>query len=89
MNPESVIQIIRGALDMAILLSALPLLSALLVGLVIGMVQAATQINEMTLSFIPKLLVLALCFALAGQWMLSELVGYTQTLFGEIPFLIG
>lgn len=89
MGPETVIDIIRGALDMAILLSALPLISALVIGLTIGMVQAATQINEMTLSFIPKLLVLALCFSFAGHWMLGELIGYTKALFSEIPFLIG
>ena len=89
MTPEDVIEVIRGALDMAILLSALPLMAALVIGLSIGMVQAATQINEMTLSFIPKLLVLALCFSFAGHWMLSELIDYTQRLFKEIPFLIG
>lgn len=89
MNPQDVVQIIRGALDMAILLSAMPLLAALVVGLVIGMVQAATQINEMTLSFIPKLLVLAACFAFGGQWMLGELINYTERLFRDIPFVLG
>ena len=89
MSPEDVIEVIRGALDMAVLLSALPLMAALVIGLSIGMVQAATQINEMTLSFIPKLLVLALCFSFAGHWMLSQLVSYTQRLFSEIPYLIG
>ena len=89
MSPEDVIEIIRGALDMAILLSAMPLMAALVIGLSIGMVQAATQINEMTLSFIPKLLVLAVCFSVGGPWMLSELIDYTQRLFREIPYLIG
>ena len=89
MNPESVITITRKALDLAILIGALPLLSALVVGLVIGMVQAATQINEMTLSFIPKLLVLALAFSIAGRWMLTELMDFTTNLYNDIPYLIG
>jgi flagellar biosynthetic protein FliQ len=65
------------------------LLSALAAGLIIGMFQAATQINEMTLSFIPKLLVLAAALYLGGGWMLKVIVGYTESLITSIPALIG
>ena len=70
------------------LLSAPLLLSALGIGLLIGMFQAATQINEMTLSFIPKLLVLALALGVAGPWMLQVITSFTQQLFQQIPALI-
>ena len=62
--------------------------SALAVGLLVGMFQAATQINEMTLSFIPKLLVLVLALIAAGPWMLSIIVNYTRQLMEQIPALI-
>ena len=64
------------------------LLVALLTGLVVGAFQAATQINEMTLSFIPKLLAVALTLVIAGPWMLKVLVGYTRELLESIPSLI-
>ena len=68
---------------------ASPLLgSALAVGLIIGMFQAATQINEMTLSFIPKLLVLVMALITAGPWMLSVITSYTRQLMEQIPSLI-
>jgi len=59
------------------------------VGLIVGVFQAATQINEMTLSFIPKLLGLAAVLLVAGPWMLSQLIGYTKQLIESIPSLIG
>jgi flagellar biosynthesis protein FliQ len=89
MSPESVIEIGRQALMMTALLAAPLLLSALAAGLVIGMFQAATQINEMTLSFIPKLLVLAAVLWIGGGWMLRTIVGYTESLLLDIPRLIG
>ena len=70
------------------LIAAPLLLSALAVGLLIGMFQAATQINEMTLSFIPKLLVLVAALVVAGPWMLSVIVNYTRQLMEQIPSLI-
>jgi flagellar biosynthesis protein FliQ len=88
-TPESIIVIGQQALVITAMLSAPMLLSALAAGLVIGMFQAATQINEMTLSFIPKLLVLAAALYLGGGWMLKVIVGYTETLFKSIPSLIG
>jgi flagellar biosynthetic protein FliQ len=89
MTPESIIVIGQQALVITAMLAAPMLLSALAAGLVIGMFQAATQINEMTLSFIPKLLVLAAALYLGGGWMLKVIVGYTETLIKSIPQLIG
>jgi flagellar biosynthetic protein FliQ len=89
MTPESIIVIGQQALVVTAMLAAPMLLSALAAGLIIGMFQAATQINEMTLSFIPKLLVLAAALYLGSGWMLKLIIGYTETLFTSIPSLIG
>lgn len=79
----------QGALCVTLMLAAPMLLAALLIGLLVGVFQAATQINEMTLSFIPKLLGLAVVLALAGHWMLRLITGYTRELFMSIPGLLG
>jgi flagellar biosynthesis protein FliQ len=89
MTPESIIVIGQQALVVTAMLSAPLLLAALAAGLVIGMFQAATQINEVTLSFIPKLLVLAAVLYLGGGWMLKVIVGYSEQLIRSIPSLIG
>ena len=89
MSPESVVTIGRHALEMTLMLAAPLLLTALAVGLLVGIFQAATQINEMTLSFIPKLLAMAAVLALTGPWMIRELVEYTRGLIESIPGLIG
>ena len=89
MTPETVITIGQQALTLTTLLAAPLLLAALVVGLVVGMIQAATQINEMTLSFIPKLAVLVATIFITGPWMLKMLVGYTRQLFESIPGLLG
>jgi flagellar biosynthetic protein FliQ len=88
MNPETVMAIGRHALEMTLLLAAPLLLVALTTGLIVGAFQAATQINEMTLSFIPKLIAMATMLMLAGPWMLKMLVGYTRDLIQSIPGLI-
>lgn len=88
MTPEMVTTIGQQALWVTMMIAAPLLLSALAVGLLVGMFQAATQINEMTLSFIPKLLVLVLALVLAGPWMLSVIANYTQSLMEQIPSLI-
>ncbi len=80
MTPETVLSIGHNALLTTVLLAAPLLLSALIVGLIIGMFQAATQINEMTLSFIPKLGVLVLMLFLTGPWLLTTMIEYTQNL---------
>lgn len=89
MSPETVITIGQQALNIMVLISAPMLLSALAIGLVIGMLQAATQINEMTLSFIPKLGILVGVLWITGPWMLEVITSYTRTLITDIPLLIG
>ena len=89
MDPETVITIGQQAMWVTMLIAAPMLLSALAVGLLVCMFQAATQINEMTLSFIPKLIVTLLTLMVAGPFMLSMVVEYTQKLIHEIPYLIG
>ena len=76
------------ALEITLMLAAPMLLVALVTGLIVGAFQAATQINEMTLSFIPKLIAIAVALVIAGPWMLKVLVGYTRELFESIPSLI-
>lgn len=89
MTPETVLDVGRNALWVIALLSAPLLLSALAVGLLVGMIQAATQIQEMTLTFIPKLIVLALALLFAGSWMLGVLTDFSITLIQSIPEIIG
>ncbi|HEV2269961.1 MAG TPA: flagellar biosynthesis protein FliQ [Steroidobacteraceae bacterium] len=88
MTPDTIMTIGSRALEMALALAAPLLLAALFTGVVIGAFQAATQINEMTLSFIPKLIAIAVTLAIAGPWMLKTLVGYTRELIISIPGLI-
>ncbi|MCF8169521.1 MAG: flagellar biosynthesis protein FliQ [Methylotenera sp.] len=89
MDTSMVVDLGRQALWMTILISAPMLAVALLVGLVIGVFQAATSINEQTLSFIPKLLSIGLAAAVFGGWMINTLVDYTKVLYGRIPGLFG
>lgn len=88
MTPETITTIGQQALWVTIMIAGPLLGSALAVGLLVGMIQAATQINEMTLSFIPKLLVLVMSLVLAGPWMLSVIINYTRQLMEQIPSLI-
>ena len=89
MTPETVMSIGQHALEMTMLLAAPLLLVALAIGLLVGVFQAATQINEMTLSFIPKLVGMSVALVVAGPWMLKELVAYTRTLIESIPQMVG
>jgi flagellar biosynthetic protein FliQ len=89
MTPEMVLDVGRQALLVVVFLSAPVLLTALAIGLAIGMIQAATQIQEMTLSFIPKLLGMFAALAIVGHWMLGLIVEYTLRLYDSIPGLIG
>ena len=88
MSPETVMTVGSRALEVTLLLAAPMLLVALITGLIVGAFQAATQINEMTLSFIPKLIAISVALMVAGPWMLKLLVGYTRELFESIPQLI-
>ena len=89
MSPETVLTIGTRALEVTLMLAAPLLLVALAAGLLVGVFQAATQINEMTLSFIPKLMAMATAIAIAGPWMIRLIVGYTRELIESIPGLIG
>lgn len=89
MTPEMVVTIGQQALEVTIMLSAPLLLSALITGLLVSIFQAATSINEMTLSFIPKLLVMFLVMIVGGPWMINYMVDYMQRLFSSIPTLVG
>jgi len=89
MTPETVLTVARESLTVATMLAAPLLITALATGVFIGVLQAATQINEMTLSFIPKLLVLVITLVVAGPWMLQLITKYTEALFTSIPGMIG
>jgi flagellar biosynthesis protein FliQ len=88
MSPDTVMSLGSRALEITLLLAGPLLLVALLTGLIVGAFQAATQINEQTLSFIPKLLAMAVALVVTGPWMLKVLVSYTRELFESIPSLI-
>jgi flagellar biosynthesis protein FliQ len=89
MSPELVLTIGKQALYVTVMLSAPLLLTALVLGLIVGLFQAATQINEASLSFIPKMLGLVAIIYIAGSWMLTLITDYTKDLFASIPNLIG
>ena len=89
MTTTTVLTIVEQALEVGVLISAPMLLAALFTGLLVSLFQAATQINEMTLSFIPKLLILVLVLIVGGPWMLGLMLDYMQRLFTSIPNLIG
>ncbi len=89
MTPESVMTIGRTAMEVCLMVAAPMLLVALIVGLIVSIFQAATQINEATLSFIPKLVGIFVALLLAGPWMLSVMLDYMRQVFTGIPGLIG
>jgi flagellar biosynthetic protein FliQ len=89
MTPGTVMEIGRQAIEVALIISAPALIAALAIGLVISVFQAATQINEATLQFVPKLIGIFMVLILFGPWMLQYMVDYIQRLFGSIPQLIG
>ena len=89
MTPETVMTIGRQALELTIMVSAPMLLAALVTGLLVSIFQAATQINEMTLSFIPKLLVMFVVMIVAGPWMLNLMLDYMRNLFTSLPSMVG
>lgn len=89
MTPESVITLGRQGIELTLMISAPLLLAALIIGLIVSIFQAATQINEATLSFIPKLVGLFIVLIISGPWMLTMMVEYIQRLFNSIPGLVG
>jgi flagellar biosynthetic protein FliQ len=88
-DSDLIMTVAQRALELTVILMLILLLPALVVGLLVSMLQAATQINEMTLSFIPKLLITVLVLMLAGPYMLGLLTAYTQRLFAAIPGMLG
>jgi len=89
MTPESVMTMGRQAIEVTLMVAAPMLGIALMIGLIVSIFQAATQINEQTLSFIPKLVGILLALVIAGPWMLSILLDYMRQMFSGIPTLIG
>lgn len=89
MTPENVMDLAHRMLMVTTMIAAPLLLIALVAGLVIGMFQAATQINESTLSFIPKLLLLVIALFVTGPWILHVLTDFTRDLYTSIPTVIG
>lgn len=88
MTPESVMTMGRQAMEVTLMVAAPMLLVALVVGLVVSIFQAATQINEATLSFIPKLVGIFIALLIAGPWMLSIMLDYMRQVFGGIPSMV-
>ena len=89
MTPQTVLSIGHQALELTMLLAAPMLGAALVTGLVVSIFQAATQINEMTLSFIPKLIAIFAALVVTGPWMLAVMTDFMRRLFTAIPTLIG
>ncbi|MBX9763121.1 MAG: flagellar biosynthesis protein FliQ [Pseudomonadaceae bacterium] len=89
MTPEVAVDLVRDALWLTAMIVAILVVPSLLVGLLVAMFQAATQINEQTLSFLPRLLVILICLIVFGPWLVRELMEYTETLIMNIPQLIG
>jgi len=89
MQDAFVLTLGQKMLEVTAMLAAPLLIPALIVGLVVGMFQAATQINEMTLSFIPKLAIVGVALVFFGPWMLTTLISFTKELYQNIPALIG
>ncbi len=87
MNDAQVLEIVTGALVVATKLAAPMLISSLVIGVVISIVQTVTQIQEMSLTFVPKLIGISLIIVVAGSWMMRELVGWVTTLWQSIPEL--
>ena len=89
MTPEVAVDLFRDALWLTTMIVAVLVVPSLLVGLVVAMFQAATQINEQTLSFLPRLLVMLITLIVAGPWLVQKFMEYITTLYTNIPQLIG
>lgn len=89
MTPETVMELAYRGMQVALMLAAPMLIAALAIGLLVSLFQAATQINEMTLSFIPKILGVFFVLMLAGPYLLQLIIEFTRTLFQNIPMMLG
>jgi flagellar biosynthetic protein FliQ len=88
MTPESVMTLGRQAMEVTLMIAAPMLFTALVIGLIVSIFQAATQINEATLTFIPKLVGVFLALIIAGPWMLSIMLDYMRLMFTGIPAMV-
>ena len=84
MTPDMVLRILREAVVLVLMLSAAPMLAGMIIGLIVSVFQATTQIQEQTLSFVPKMLGIFLTLAIAGPWMLRQAIAFTTVLFDTI-----
>jgi flagellar biosynthetic protein FliQ len=89
MTPEVAVDLFREALWLTAMIVAVVVVPSLIVGLLVAMFQAATQINEQTLSFLPRLLVILMVLIAIGPWLVRQLMEYSQNLIMNIPLLIG
>jgi flagellar biosynthetic protein FliQ len=89
MTPTTVIEIGRNAIEITLMISAPLFIAALVTGLIVSIFQAATQINEATLSFVPKLVVIFITLIVAGPWMITMMTDYIRRLYESIPAMIG
>jgi len=89
MSAEIILDLLREAFWLTLVLVAVLILPSLLVGLLVAVFQAATQINEQTLSFLPRLLMILLTLILAGPWLVGQLIEFSQNLISSIPQIIG
>jgi flagellar biosynthetic protein FliQ len=89
MTPTTVVEIGRNAVEITLLISAPLFVAALVTGLIVSIFQAATQINEATLSFVPKLIAIFFTLIVAGPWMLTMMTDYIRRLYESIPGIIG
>ena len=89
MSQDTVVSICVSAMEMAMKIGLPLLLVGLVLGLIVSVFQAVTQIQEQTLSFIPKILGMAVVLVVLGPWMLGQIIGWTQDLYGQIPNLVG
>lgn len=89
MTPEVAVDLVRGALWLTAMIVGILVVPSLVVGLLVAMFQAATQINEQTLSFLPRLLVMLITLVVLGPWLVTQLMEFTERLIHNIPQLIG
>jgi flagellar biosynthetic protein FliQ len=88
MTPEIVVDLFRQAIFIIITILAILIIPGLIVGLIVSIFQAATQINEQTLSFLPRLLVTFLMLVLTGPWLLRMMIEFTESIFNQLPQII-
>lgn len=87
MNSNAIITLLREGLFLVLLLSAAPMLASLVIGLTISMLQAVTQLQEQTLSYVPKVVGVLITIAILGPWIIAQMVRFTQTLFNSIALV--